>query len=375
MNGNTKKLPLGSKPKNQYFSNSRRVALDDDSDDEDTEQVELVHGFENNKAKEVNPKKEAKPLSIAPLANADWRALAKQKRELYMPVRAQDQTPTSQEPEVISQTVSSFGLQVPTRTTLTAREQQDITTTTTTATATTTMSSSQAIETSVTNVDGKDSFKSLEQQAIEAIIKESTEDDNDDQTGPALVIPANETESFRNDVRNRPDETTMEDYENMPVEEFGAALLRGLGWNQGEGIGRNRKNITPPVMTPIKQRDALLGLGAKPQEVSDDKDKKSHHKKAGYEYKESSLFKKISKRRMDEQADDSDHRRQRESSSHRERSRSSSSSRHDRHSRRQRRSRSRSSSPRRRSTSSSSSRNSSTSRSSSKRYSDRSRDY
>lgn len=58
------------------------------------------------------------------------------------------------------------------------------------------------------------------------------------------MIPANETESFRNDIQTRPEDTTMEAYEKVPVEEFGAALLRGLGWNQGEGIGRNRKTTT-----------------------------------------------------------------------------------------------------------------------------------
>lgn len=67
------------------------------------------------------------------------------------------------------------------------------------------------------------------------------EDDDKDQ-GPKKVIEVNETKSFRDDVENRPDETTMEDYEKIPVEEFGAALLRGLGWSEGEGIGRNRKS-------------------------------------------------------------------------------------------------------------------------------------
>lgn len=51
-----------------------------------------------------------------------------------------------------------------------------------------------------------------------------------------------ETTAFRNDVKNRPDEATMEDYERVPVDQFGAALLRGLGWKEGEGVGRNRKN-------------------------------------------------------------------------------------------------------------------------------------
>lgn len=56
------------------------------------------------------------------------------------------------------------------------------------------------------------------------------------------VIPVNETIAFRDDIQNRPDETTMEEYERLPVDEYGAALLRGLGWSEGEGIGRNRKN-------------------------------------------------------------------------------------------------------------------------------------
>jgi hypothetical protein len=65
--------------------------------------------------------------------------------------------------------------------------------------------------------------------------------DDDEDNGPKKVIHVDETLAFRDDVKNRPDETTMDDYENIPVEEFGAALLRGLGWNEGEGIGRNRK--------------------------------------------------------------------------------------------------------------------------------------
>ncbi len=67
-------------------------------------------------------------------------------------------------------------------------------------------------------------------------------EDDDKDEGPKKVIEVNETLSFRDDVENRPDETTMEDYEKISVDEFGAALLRGLGWKEGEGIGRNRKN-------------------------------------------------------------------------------------------------------------------------------------
>jgi G patch domain/KOW motif-containing protein len=34
---------------------------------------------------------------------------------------------------------------------------------------------------------------------------------------------------------------TDEDYEKIPVDKFGLALLRGMGWKPGEGIGRNKQ--------------------------------------------------------------------------------------------------------------------------------------
>jgi hypothetical protein len=68
------------------------------------------------------------------------------------------------------------------------------------------------------------------------------EGDDDEDNKPKKVIPVNDALSFKDDVENRPDETTMDAYDKIPVEEFGAALLRGLGWNEGDGIGRNRKS-------------------------------------------------------------------------------------------------------------------------------------
>lgn len=67
------------------------------------------------------------------------------------------------------------------------------------------------------------------------------EGEDEEDNKPKKVIHANDTSAFKEDLENRPDETTMDAYDNIPVEEFGAALLRGLGWNEGDGIGRNRK--------------------------------------------------------------------------------------------------------------------------------------
>lgn len=50
--------------------------------------------------------------------------------------------------------------------------------------------------------------------------------------------------------------TTIEDYEEMPVSDFGAAMLRGMGWDP-----ENAQESTTPCQ---KKRPGFLGLGANP---------------------------------------------------------------------------------------------------------------
>lgn len=40
-----------------------------------------------------------------------------------------------------------------------------------------------------------------------------------------------DVEAFQKNLEELPDEASLDDYDNVPVEEFGAALLRGMGWN------------------------------------------------------------------------------------------------------------------------------------------------
>lgn len=74
------------------------------------------------------------------------------------------------------------------------------------------------------------------------------------------AMPLNEEEAFRKDASTRPDVPTLEDYAATPVEEFGKALLRGMGWKEGMGAGKGGKGPTTPA--EVKKRSALLGLGA-----------------------------------------------------------------------------------------------------------------
>ena len=75
------------------------------------------------------------------------------------------------------------------------------------------------------------------------------------------TFPANEDDMFRNDVASRPDMASLDAYAAVPVEEFGAALLRGMGWKEGDAVGRRKEQISKPKV--IERRPALLGIGAK----------------------------------------------------------------------------------------------------------------
>lgn len=61
------------------------------------------------------------------------------------------------------------------------------------------------------------------------------------------------------------DDNSENDYDDVPVEEFGAALLRGMGWD-----GKNAK--TPSADIEKRQKGAVLGIGSKPLLKDMDKD-------------------------------------------------------------------------------------------------------
>ena len=75
----------------------------------------------------------------------------------------------------------------------------------------------------------------------------------------------NEDERFKADVASRPDVASLDDYAAVPVEEFGAAMLRGMGWREGEAVGKRRAGApaAPSKTRNPERRPALLGIGAK----------------------------------------------------------------------------------------------------------------
>ncbi|KAJ5035358.1 uncharacterized protein L3040_007831 [Drepanopeziza brunnea f. sp. 'multigermtubi'] len=101
--------------------------------------------------------------------------------------------------------------------------------------------------------------KSADEEALASLLGTGTRPKR-----PELVIQATgstmtELESYKAAVASAPPVSTIEDYERIPVEEFGAAMLRGMGW-KGDGdsrYGAGKKG------KEVKRRQNLLGLGAK----------------------------------------------------------------------------------------------------------------
>lgn len=67
---------------------------------------------------------------------------------------------------------------------------------------------------------------------------------------------------LKEDLDILPPESSLQDYERMPVEAFGEALMRGLGWKKGRGIGKNSKGEVDAK--ELMRRPDRLGLGAAP---------------------------------------------------------------------------------------------------------------
>ena len=71
---------------------------------------------------------------------------------------------------------------------------------------------------------------------------------------------AGDTKKYRNDVAQRPPEPTLDAYAAVAVEDFGAGMLRGMGWRKGEAIGGSVKGLAEPIAYVPRPRG--LGLGA-----------------------------------------------------------------------------------------------------------------
>ncbi|KAK0461150.1 DExH-box splicing factor binding site-domain-containing protein [Desarmillaria tabescens] len=229
----------------------------DSSDEEDEEQDELVTAFDRFGAQRVNkPKKVHQgPLVIPALKNKDWRELARKRRSANQYVPSSGQARTGADGSVggmgtrdsINSGPVLSGLQM--RNKVVKVEQGAV----------------QEMEVQTEDVQMEETE---DQKALRAILAGDTEGID----GPQIDIiptPISEDDAYKQDIDELPDPATLADYNRVPVSQFGAAMLRGMGWKEGTAATRKGgKGMVEPYLP--EARPALLGIGAKEQEVYDD---------------------------------------------------------------------------------------------------------
>lgn len=140
-----------------------------------------------------------------------------------------------------------------------------------------------------------------DQKALKALLKDASgQDDGEEQPEIDAIHgdtqnnfwdrhnnqqPLGEEDLFRADIESRPDSATLNDYERVPVEAFGAALLRGM-----YASGDTSKQKAPVQAYVPKARPNLLGIGAKELDLGEDKNSRGAKEKERQRKKESMHF-------------------------------------------------------------------------------------
>ncbi|XP_060230570.1 G-patch domain and KOW motifs-containing protein isoform X1 [Meriones unguiculatus] len=111
-------------------------------------------------------------------------------------------------------------------------------------------------------------------QAVKELIEESKkslEERENAGVDPTLAIPmiqkgctpSGEGTEVEPQAETVPEEA---DYEAVPVEAYGLAMLRGMGWKPGKGIGNTFSQVVKPQVNSIRPKG--LGLGANLMEAN-----------------------------------------------------------------------------------------------------------
>ena len=190
------------------------------------------------------------------MKNRDWRELARKRKTLnrYVPASAKAETGTDGSvgglgtKDTINSGPQLSGIQIKTKR---VKVEMDVD-----------VAGVQMDEKMVNEED-----ETEDQRAIRALLA-GADGAEDGSIVDIIPQPVSETDAFRQDIEEFPDEATLDDYTRVPVAQFGAALLRGMGWKEGSAASKNKKGIVEPWV-PVA-RPPLLGIGAKEQEVLDD---------------------------------------------------------------------------------------------------------
>lgn len=253
-----------SSPHPALVSDVRRYEPDSSDEDEVIED-ELVSGFDKFGVQRANGeiKQKQSPLVIPALHNKDWRELARKRRGAAQFVPVSAKVETGADGSVGGQGTRDVINSGPVRSGLYLLKKE---------------SKVEEEEIALENIVDEDIKMEIveesdDQKALRAVLAEANGTGNSASLVDIIPTPISEADALKQDVEDLPDVASLEDYARVPVHQFGAALLRGMGWKEGTAASRKPgKGLIQPYV-PIA-RPALLGIGAKEQEVFDDGSKK-----------------------------------------------------------------------------------------------------
>ncbi|KAK1923253.1 DExH-box splicing factor binding site-domain-containing protein [Papiliotrema laurentii] len=272
--------PLGGAPR--HGAPSRRLFEqhgDDEDEDEDGHSSgrsrrvrdERIEGMANGKA--LGGEKPAGPLVIPALPNRDWRQSSRRSVPIYKPegqqrteedLQTHERTGDGPQRSGLRRIVKQEEVKVEDGQVQVKKEEgMEV------GANGHTYETAAADAVHVKTEPGvKEEPLSLEEQALRAVLAGNTPGESEeDRKQRELVIGVHantyemsEAEAYKRDVAALPEESTLDDYATVPVEAFGMAMARGMGWDP-----KSSENTT--VHEP-KVRPQLLGLGATPMDAT-----------------------------------------------------------------------------------------------------------
>ncbi|KAF2239369.1 hypothetical protein EV356DRAFT_502421 [Viridothelium virens] len=214
-----------------------RSALQDEQDEEDTPITpQTITGFENGTTIGIDDKPKQGPRIIPALKNRDFAEEVRRKRQRSgLPAGANGQPaevtdiPDEDEPK-------QYGLIINDRKSENPGGEFD-----------------NVQESAVSIEDAKP--KTEDELAMDALLGK--------QSLTTRTIPVSEDDVYHEDMEQVPEAPDQAAYAAMPVEDFGKALLAGMGWKEGQALGRRNRGKAEEKPRDVQRRPEQLGLGAK----------------------------------------------------------------------------------------------------------------
>lgn len=109
-----------------------------------------------------------------------------------------------------------------------------------------------AVKLELDNIKKEPTDETLEQQAVRELIEDLQNKEVKSEV-KVFQLPINADELPLEGAT----ESSLDDYDRIPISDFGKAMLRGMGWNEAEAAAKADKELDIPILRPKG-----MGLGA-----------------------------------------------------------------------------------------------------------------